>query len=86
LVERFDSRDGSFILVSLQTGKKQPEITAFFEPQAVAHNLLPTDLRIDNPNKGEDYGYFIDRYCGAVFDRWWRVGIFSLAPVAPRRN
>jgi hypothetical protein len=38
---------------------------------------------MDNSNKGETNGYFIDRYFSVVFDRWWGLGLFSLAPVAP---
>jgi len=28
-------------------------------------------------------GKFIDHCCGVAFTGWWRLGIFSLAPLAP---
>jgi hypothetical protein len=38
---------------------------------------------LEKPSKGGDYGYFIDRHFSGAFARWWGLGIFSLAPVAP---
>ena len=38
---------------------------------------------LEKPSKGETNGNFIDRYFSGAFARWWGLGIFSLAPVAP---
>ena len=36
----------------------------------------------DQANKGDTYGYVVNRSLSGVFGRRWRLGIFSLAPVA----
>jgi hypothetical protein len=38
--------------------------------------LLVSEVRHVNGN-------FIDHCCGVAFTGWWRLGIFSLAPLAP---
>jgi hypothetical protein len=69
--------------LSLYKPKEVVGNDSLFRTTSSGTQHAPTELRIDNPNKGETNGYFIDRYFSVVFDRWWGLGLFSLAPVAP---
>src|SRR4029453_17183053 len=83
----FWSSDSTYATVlsslSLHKPKKAVGNHSRFRITSSGTQRAPTELRIDNPNKGETNGYFIDRYFSVVFDRWRGLGIFSLAPVAP---
>ena len=80
LVERFDVYDGTFILVPYEPNEAAGNDSLFRATSSGTQRAL---TELEKPNKGETNGYFIDRYRSVVFARWWGLGIFSLAPVAP---